>query len=230
MSACARAKTRMDCHAPLGQAHLEVESGIARRWHRHAIAISRTAAKRKGAESCVASASAPMAAGPRIWPASVIVRNQPTATPCCAGATSVADEGRRQTRHDTPRHPDRDAPEAQGDGITHEGEAPEQCGIGEQPGHQHPHSSPLVGDTPPEPQRQQSAEHAQADEESDGFRAKPAALDQIERIQEDQHAGLDRDQHRVGHAHEQHPTRAQDRPEKPPVVRRQRRGGSRQGS
>src|SRR5216683_8197998 len=66
---------------------IDAERANARRRHHHAIVTRSAAANTNGAERCIASASAPMTTGPRMWPTSVIVRSQPTAKPASGGST-----------------------------------------------------------------------------------------------------------------------------------------------
>ena len=103
--------------------------------------------------------------------------------------------------------------------MRQERQAPEQRGIAQQAGNQHAHAAPAVRNTAPEPERQQSAEHVQTDEEPDGFRAHASPVDQVERKEEDKNTGLNGDQHRIGQAHEEHTGRAKYRPKEALVAR-----------
>ena len=92
----------------------------------------------------MASASAPMTIGPRMWPPSVIVRNQPTATPCSGGAirSPMSPVGRLATKPAAAPIARLQSPSNMG--VRHERKAPQESRIGEQAWEQHPHSAPAV--------------------------------------------------------------------------------------
>jgi hypothetical protein len=116
------------------------------------------------------------------------------------------------------RRPDREAPDAEKPWIRQERHAPEQRGVGEQAGNQHAHASPPVRDAASKPQRHETSEHAQADDNAHAFRPQTSALDQIEGKQEHEHSGLDGDQQRIGDGHEQRTGRAEHGSQDMPVA------------